>query len=66
MTEEDYIKDNAEGTAYYDEDLNMSVDHYNKLNELDLIPKEVDEMFEEAWRGLTVDIYSTLREDLRS
>lgn len=28
--------------------------------------KEIDEEFEETWSGLTSDIYSTMREDLKS
>lgn len=49
-----------------DEDYTVSEEHLKRITALDLIPKEVEEAFEDTWKGLTIDVYSTLREDLKS
>lgn len=54
------------GTFYPEDDVDQLTPEYMDRHEAAFKEdKEIDEEFEETWSGLTSDIYSSLREDLK-
>lgn len=67
MQLEDEERQRALGTYYEEHDVDqLSPEFMDRHTAAFKTDKEIDEEFEETWSGLTSDIYSTMKEDLKS
>lgn len=67
MQLEDEERQRALGTYYEDHDVDqLTPEFMDRHTAAFKTDKEIDDEFEETWSGLTSDIYSTMREDLKS